>query len=239
MQVLFSPSLGETVYVSISDSRIPSDAVVLQFRASLGREDHEKIKRGNARVQLWSNLPVANGRADSSWKELDFEIAESDNHTTAATSSHPEDERSRTVYSLSLSNFSQESGRPPASAVEQLRLQVPVDLSRFSGEQRFAFTYRVLYSDGGITWLGSHGHDGFVVLTGSPIAGTELVGGGWKGIGNGDGGGLINTLSNAQSDQPIARLSNSGEYHFWAFDKNLCVLFPLFFAAERLNVRFL
>jgi hypothetical protein len=221
MQVLFSPALGETVYVSISDSRPSSDAVVLQFRASLGREDHEKIKRGSAKVQLWSNLPVANGRTDSSWKELDFEIAESDKHTTMSALSSP----THPVYSLSLANFSQSEGaRPSASAVDQLRLQVPVDLSHFAGEQRFGFTYRVLYPDGAITWLGSHGHDGYVFLTGHPVAGTELVGGGWREIGEGSGG-LMQSLSDSQSEQTIARLSSTGEYQLWAFDKNLCVFF--------------
>ncbi|KAF6766213.1 hypothetical protein DFP72DRAFT_10531 [Ephemerocybe angulata] len=217
MQLLFSPAIGEAVKIPVSDARVASDNLVLKFEASLGAEDYKRVKEGGVRVQLWSNLPSGNDHTSGRWGELDFQVAEEQLLTIA----QPLCDRSaaNAAYRVNLVGNDQE--RRPAS-VERLVLSVPVGLAAFSGGRRYGFTYRVLYSDGGVVWLGSHGRDGSIVLTGTAIVGAEL-GEGWSPVGPG-GHGLVRRLDSSDIEgQAIAKVPSLGDHQVWAFDKSLCL----------------
>lgn len=216
MQVLFSPAIGEAISIPVSESRAPLDTLILQFKANLGKEDYTRVAKGHARVQLWSNIPVTAGQPQHHWKASDFQVA--DERLVSIARFPPPNGRgtagSRWVNLATLD----EDGQP--AAIEQLVLEIPVDLSTFNGERRYGFTYRIVHGDGGITWLGAHGRDGTVVLTGAKVAEVELDDG-WMHAGEDLGGhGLVRELSGDAQGQGIAKFPHFGDYQVWSFDNN-------------------
>ncbi|KAJ6519481.1 hypothetical protein C8R45DRAFT_886016 [Mycena sanguinolenta] len=135
MHIAFSPPLGETVHVSAGRTRKPT--AQLHFTATLA--DSEQIASGHVKLQVWSDIP-GNGRHAGEWGETEFTPVHSVNE-------------SKNVFSLQSVDGQLESS---------LTLDFSVPTS--SHKQRFAFTYRIVYSNGDIKWLGDYGHNGTLVL---------------------------------------------------------------------------
>ncbi|TEB39362.1 hypothetical protein FA13DRAFT_471105 [Coprinellus micaceus] len=207
--IVFSPAIGEALHIAISEARTPSDTLTLVFKANLGEEDYTRLTKGHIRVQLWSNLPTTPSAPQDLWTAFDFQVVPDQQLV-----SRPPNGRWVNLTAIDQGE--------PSSAQGQLALEIPVDLSTFSGDRRYGFTYRIVYGDGGIVWLGTHGRDGVAVLTETKVAGVEL-GDGWKQAQGGIGGqGLVHDVrDDSTQGQGIAKFLTIGNYHVWSFDKNL------------------
>ena len=143
---MFFPPLDSTVVVDIPSSA-QSGGVSLLFRTRTGSSSAlEQLKRDDVKVQVWSNAPV-DDRAEGQWFGYDFEEA------PAASPVKLDD----SVVPFSLpppteDNFVDE----PHTMFLTLRLRA---LPRDQTEAHFMATYRLLYPNGEIKWLGYQGRD--------------------------------------------------------------------------------
>ncbi|KAI9511801.1 hypothetical protein F5148DRAFT_1168891 [Russula earlei] len=167
---MFFPPLDSTVVVDVP-SNTRAGGVTLLFRARTGSASAlERFKRDGVKVQAWTNAPVVNGSAEGKWAAYDFEEAQ------AATPVKLDD---------SITHFT----LPPPTednVVDELhtffltlRLRpLPQDQS----EADFQVTYRLLYPNGKIKWLGYPGRDLRCVLKktdpwlGSPVLADQRSG---------------------------------------------------------------
>ncbi|KAF8482150.1 hypothetical protein DFH94DRAFT_691760 [Russula ochroleuca] len=144
---MFFPPLDSTVVVDIPSSA-QSGGVSLLFRTRTGSASAlEQLKRDGVKVQVWTNAPVDNDRAEVDWAGYNFEEA------PAASPVKLDD----SVVPFSLpppteDNFVDE----PHTMFLTLRLRA---LPHDQTEARFLATYRLLYPNGEIKWLGYQGRD--------------------------------------------------------------------------------
>jgi len=144
---MFFPPLDSTVVVDVPPNA-RSGGVSLLFRARTGSASAlEQLKRDGVKVQAWTNAPVDNDRAKDAWGAYDFEEA------PAATPVKLDD----SVVPFSLpppteDNFVDE----PHTLFLTIRLRA---LPRHQTEAEFSVTYRFLYPNGEVKWLGYQGRD--------------------------------------------------------------------------------
>ena len=144
---MFFPPLDSTVVVDVPPNA-RSGGVSLLFRARTGSASAlEKLKRDGVKVQAWTNAPVDNDRAEGAWGAYNFEEA------PAATPAKVDDP----VVPFSLpppteDNFVDE----PHTLYLTLRLRA---LPQHQAQADFLVTYRFLYPNGGVKWLGYQGRD--------------------------------------------------------------------------------
>ncbi|KAF8213434.1 hypothetical protein K438DRAFT_1094040 [Mycena galopus ATCC 62051] len=139
MHIAFSPALGETIHMSAGRTRKPTTQ--LHFTATLKTlSDYEQVASGHVKLQVWSDIP-GNGRHAGEWGETEFKppaLSQVDKSVL----------------------FSLDGVEPERSTSLTLDLSVPV-----AGHgQRFSFTYRIVYPNGEVKWLGHYGHNGTLVL---------------------------------------------------------------------------
>ena len=144
--LMFFPPLDSTVVVDIPPNA-QSGGVSLLFRARTGSASAlDRLKRDGVQVQAWTNAPVDNDRAEGAWGAYNFEEA------PAAAPVKLND----SVVPFSLpppeDNFVDE----PHTLFLTLRLSA---LPRHQTEADFLVTYRFLYPNGEIKWLGYQGRD--------------------------------------------------------------------------------
>ena len=145
--LMFFPPLDSTVVIDVPPNA-RSGGVSLLFRARTGSASAlEQLKRDGVKVQAWTNAPVDNGRAEGTWGAYNFEEA------PAATLVKLDD----SVVPFSLpppteDNFVDE----PYTLFLTLRLRA---LPQQQTEADFLVTYRFLYPNGGVKWLGYQGRD--------------------------------------------------------------------------------
>lgn len=145
--LMFFPPLDSTVVVDVPPNA-RSGGVSLLFRARTGSASAlEQLKRDGVKVQAWTNAPVDNDHAEGAWGAYNFEEA------PAATPVKLDD----TVVPFSLpppteDNFVDE----PHTLFLTIRLRT---LPRHQTEADFLVTYRFLYPNGEIKWLGFQGRD--------------------------------------------------------------------------------
>ncbi|KAJ6574766.1 hypothetical protein B0H19DRAFT_1254422 [Mycena capillaripes] len=136
MRIVFRPALGETVHVSAGSTR--KHTTQLHFTATLTSADYEQVASGHVKLQVWSDI----GRNSGEWGETEFKPLFTplplNEHGFSLVVNQPEGTRTRLGADLS----------------------VPLSGHPFS----FSFTYRILYPDGQIKWLGHYGQNGTLVL---------------------------------------------------------------------------
>lgn len=144
---MFSPPLDSIVLVDVP-SNARAGGLSLLFRARTGSASAlEQLKRDGVKVQAWSNAPVDNDRAEGDWRAYNFEEA------PAVTPVKLDD--SIVPFSLpppTENNIVDE----PYTLFLTLRLKA---LPRYQTETDFLVTYRLLYPNGEIKWLGYQGRD--------------------------------------------------------------------------------
>ncbi|KAJ7169540.1 hypothetical protein C8R46DRAFT_1217228 [Mycena filopes] len=154
MLIDFSPPLGETL--NCRATRNHSSVIRLHFTASLSSaaEYAEQLGSGQVRLQVWSDIP-GNGRQAGEWGETDF-----------APSSTPlnEEEEEYTFSLLYPDAESTERARDTTTTTLAAGFSVPVSDSHGQQQQRFSFTYRMLFPSGETKWLGQYGQNGTLVL---------------------------------------------------------------------------
>lgn len=139
MHVVFSPALGETVHVSAGTTR--KHTIQLHFTATLTSADYEEAASGRIRLQVWSDI----GRNSGEWGETEFKPLP-------------------TPLPLDEHGFSLLPGIHDQSHDIETRLAVDLSVPLSGHSSSFSFTYRILYPDGEIKWLGHYGHNGILVL---------------------------------------------------------------------------
>ncbi|KAI0304686.1 hypothetical protein BC826DRAFT_9221 [Russula brevipes] len=144
---MFYPPLDSTVVVDIP-SNARAGGVSLLFRAHTGSASAlEQLKRDSVRVQAWTNAPVDNDRADGQWGAYNFEEA------PAAPPVKLDD----SVVPFALPPPTEDNiVDEPHTLFLTLTLKA---LPRYQTEADFLVTYRLLYPNGEIKWLGYHGRD--------------------------------------------------------------------------------
>jgi hypothetical protein len=144
---MFFPPLDSTVVVDVPPNA-RSGGVSLLFRARTGSASAlEQLKRDGVKVQAWTNAPVDNDRAEGAWGAYNFEEA-------PATSPVKLDD---SVVPFSLPPPTEDNlVDEPHTLFLTLRLRA---LPRHQTEADFLVTYRFLYPNGEIEWLGYQGRD--------------------------------------------------------------------------------
>ena len=162
----FFPALGSTHTVPIptpsasdSDSRdkIREGAgVQLVFKARLNREEALGCQRDGVQLQAWTDAPVE-GRGTGEWVAYTFLQPDVDlpSHGLVDSEAAP----------FVLSSDAVVGPEPEGQACWTLKLRLRRDaLGEGESERRFLLTYRLLYPNGEVRWLGSPGHDVVCVL---------------------------------------------------------------------------
>jgi hypothetical protein len=144
---MFFPPLDSTVVLDVP-SNARAGGLSLLFRACTGSASAlEQLNRDGVKVQAWTNAPVDNGRAEGKWAAYDFEEASAappvglDNPIVPSPLPPPTED-----------NVVDE----PHTLFLTLRLRA---LPQYQTEADFLVTYRLLYPNGEIKWLGYSGRD--------------------------------------------------------------------------------
>jgi hypothetical protein len=144
--LMFFPPLDSTVVVDIPSSA-RSGGVSLFFRARTGSASAlEQLKRDGVKVQAWTNAPVDNDHPEGGWGAYNFEEA------PAATPVKLDDSVAPFSLPPPEDNFVDE----PYTLFLTLRLRA---LPHHQTEAEFKVTYRFLYPNGEIKWIGYQGRD--------------------------------------------------------------------------------
>jgi hypothetical protein len=144
---MFSPPLDSTLLVDFP-SNARAGGVSLLFRARIGSASAlEQLRRDRVKVQAWTNAPVDDDRAEGQWGAYNFEevlamtpVKSDDGHVPFSLPPPAEDNAVEEPFTLFLT----------------LKLR---DLPRQQTEAAFQLTYRLLYPNGKIKWLGYYRRD--------------------------------------------------------------------------------
>jgi hypothetical protein len=144
---MFFPPLDSTVVVDVP-SNARAGGLSLLFRARTGSASAlEQLNRDGVKVQAWTNAPVDNDRAEGGWAAYDFEEA----------SAAPPAELDDSIVPSPLPPPTEDNVvDEPHTLFLTLRLRA---LPRYQMEADFLVTYRLLYPNGEIKWLGYPGRD--------------------------------------------------------------------------------
>ncbi|KZV77575.1 hypothetical protein PENSPDRAFT_6094 [Peniophora sp. CONT] len=143
----FTPALGAAATIDLP-SGSHSGGVHLCLRARLGTPAvAAQLVREGVHVQAWTNAPVE-GTNDGEWAAYNF--APSVHRATVAKDNE---------FALDAPEKADEDDEFTLAIRLKLRPLAPGAVSA-----EFAVTYRLIYPDGGLWWLGSQGHDARVLL---------------------------------------------------------------------------
>jgi hypothetical protein len=144
---MFFPPLDSTVVVDVP-SNAQAGGLSLLFRARTGSASAlEQLKRDGVKVQAWTNAPVDNDHAKGEWAGYEFEEA------PAA----PPAKLDHSIVPFPLPPPTEDNViDEPHTLFLTLRLR---PLPRHLMETDFLVTYRLLYPNGEVKWLGYHGRD--------------------------------------------------------------------------------
>lgn len=200
MEFTFTPAIGEHVNITVPSQQIGT--VRLCLTATLSSSDYELYKRSAVKLQLWSDILV-DSRPSGEWGELDFQ------DVSAMTPPRRADRGKPVAVSLA-SDVAGRSVRKPSFT---LHIALPP-----SAQSRFSFTYRLVYPNGEIRWLGQYGQNGTLAFVqGEPDI---VLGEGWV---PGEGGYTWNAADRAVENLEIAKLVNPTTYTVWAIGKDRSV----------------
>ena len=144
---MFFPPLDSTVVVDIP-SNARAGGLSLLFRARTGSASAlEQLRRDGVKVQAWTNAPVDNGHTDGKWGAYNFEEA-----PVATPAKLDESIVPFPLPAPTGDNIVDE----PHTLFLTLRLRA---LPQYQTETDFLVTYRLLYPNGEVKWLGYHGRD--------------------------------------------------------------------------------
>ncbi|KAI0322294.1 hypothetical protein OF83DRAFT_1167678 [Amylostereum chailletii] len=156
----FSPALETTHTIDVPpNSR--AGGVTLLLRAHLGSADVvAHLKRDGVQLQAWTNAPVDNGRAPGEWGSHTFQELVAAGPPERPATKAQEDE-SEEGPEFVLDEPEDLTTNDEHTLVIALKLRsLPQDRT----EEDFYITYRLVYPDGGVQWLGSAGRDVRCVL---------------------------------------------------------------------------
>jgi hypothetical protein len=191
--VVFTPPIGEHLVVPLSSSTSSSHirTIDVQFRA---RDVDRKLQPGD-RVEVWTDAPDQEGkRVEGGWRAVTFEgedVGVEEGDGTVNT-----DERKEDVQVLQLPTFAlplnpsrtdSTSSEVQVDATNNLvaRISLPYPHSTSDLNLDFEYTFRIVYPDGKMWWLGGLGANGTVKFQlGGDEDGAEAdVWNGWQGWG--------------------------------------------------------
>jgi hypothetical protein len=196
MQISFNPPLEQVVRVSV----LPGvEEVQLSCRATfVSADDLEEFRRSGAKVELWSNFPIA-GRPGGDWNERVFrETEDKERLALELGSSHD---------AIILGGSDGGSNQNRVKEENSLFLEFDVVVSE---QVQFEYTYRMVFPSGEIRWLGDFGRNGYLWLE----KGDDRVslGKGWNMQPDGDFLWETNPDSSDDSEIEVAQLSADFDY---------------------------
>ncbi|KAG5652284.1 hypothetical protein H0H81_005544 [Sphagnurus paluster] len=199
MHVAFTPALRETIHVVAPTSSSRATAAV-EFRATLSVADYDKLKQSGGRIQLWSHIPYDGAASPAGdWAPCDFE------ETTVVTTKTGLGAETPTTEVILGDDFEDDVEWPGKISLV-LRLAVPLPAS---GPAQYTFTYRILYPNGKIQWLGTSTTNGRLVVDGgdkAPVLGSSA---GWAPVHDGY------AWNGADEDSAVFKLPSPAEYGVW------------------------
>jgi hypothetical protein len=163
MKVVFNPALESTTTVP---SAVLARSQCVTFTATVsGADYHSQIKKGGARIEVWSDIPA--GGKQGAWGSVAFEAV-------------PDVARAESPSSLLDTTLSLISATPAQATTDNVTLQARFVVPNASVDKpRYGFTYRIVYPSGHIQWLGSHGRNG-TLIPGEPSPVGWLPNAGWQ-----------------------------------------------------------
>ncbi|KAF5377442.1 hypothetical protein D9615_005152 [Tricholomella constricta] len=217
------PALLDAVHVSVPVGALLPDetTAVLNFTATLNLADYDELQQSGGRIQLWSNVPSESATTSSAggWASCDFQ------ETTIPTFADVSD----STVEVFLGDLRQHDAEYPGQHVLSLVLCAPL---ANNGQSRFAFTYRIVYPDGEIRWLGTFGQNGTLVIEGVVSDPALVLTEGWMPRDNGyvwKGVGAERPL-----DLNVLRLVKPADYAVLALDGDVAGKSSLAFLVPRL-----
>jgi len=156
MHIKFEPELKSHTSVPLSSSNPLGDitpiaheqGIKFVFYATISNDEYATLKEQGARIEVWSNLPVANRDSTHEWHAVAFN-SPSDPSTSEASLSQ-NDILDLSDASSFASDASQDTNTTTVHATLTLSTQHLHD-----SKQTYQFTYRIVYPDNGIWWQGS------------------------------------------------------------------------------------
>ncbi|KIM48371.1 hypothetical protein M413DRAFT_229773 [Hebeloma cylindrosporum] len=197
MLITFNPPLSDTIHITRPALFPLSQPIVLLFTARLSAHDYRDLVQDKAHVELWSDLPRDN---ENGWGKLEF--SESWNNFALDDSSQSQDIQEKTL---------------------NLYVSIP---AATSAARRFSFTYRVTYPSGHITWLGSFGQNGSLILEqgeDNMICGLVLREG-WREDNTQKS--RIFEIPKTISSVEVAKLENPSKFRIWGLNKDGFISHP-------------
>lgn len=190
MYIIFHPALSENRHIPINNG-----TALLSFSATLSVADYHQLERDGGRVQLWSDIPSEGPPGE--WTSCDFEF------NAAASGSNLS-----SVQDFSLSLIDDDDLSSPGTVILTLQLFIP---PLGSGQGRFSYTYRILYPNGEIRWLGEFGQNGTLVCERTTTEAMLGLAAGWTC----EEGRYTWTDRIPRTDVPVLQLAKPEEYFAW------------------------
>ncbi|KAG6869171.1 hypothetical protein C0993_012270 [Termitomyces sp. T159_Od127] len=190
MHIVFHPALSEN-HISINDG-----TALVNFSATLSVADYRELERDGGRVQLWSDLPSERFPApNGEWTSCDFRF------NAAAGGSNPP-----SPQDFSLNPEDDEDLSSPENVI--LTLQILLVPPFGNGQERFSYTYRILYPSGEIRWLGEFGQNGALLCEHTTTENILGLAAGWTC--------QEEMYRITRTDAPVLRPVKPDEYHTWS-----------------------
>ncbi|KAI0076268.1 hypothetical protein K474DRAFT_1285091 [Panus rudis PR-1116 ss-1] len=148
MHLTFNPSLCQETTVPLPENAAHYD---LQFKATFdSNASYEQAKRDGTRVEMWTDLPAIGGTDEvGGWRALAFAFPESLHQAES-------DKEEVSLSCVPSQQYQVDAGESEKSVYLHARL----DSAAVQGTPTFSFTYRLVYRDGGVQWLGAYGQNG-------------------------------------------------------------------------------
>lgn len=176
--VNFLPPLGSHHQIPLSSSS--SGKVAITFYA----DDINSTLRPEDRVEIWTNAPNEDG-TEGEWRGIAFEkVPQAEEEGTEGEGVEQEKSTSGKVITFTATSSSTPSTSTPTSSdiptptpsshLRSTTLHLP------SQPITFEYTFRILYPDGNIWWLGGEGVNGTVGLVEGEAEGASAKGVRWE-----------------------------------------------------------
>jgi hypothetical protein len=207
MTIHFHPPLGEQIRVVCPGSQ--ADGAIIWFTATAVVDGGLRLAEEGIKLQLWSDLP-ARGRPSGEWGELAFESEVAQDITAA----------------VGLDLASESCSGNGSGTEHTLHLHARVFVAPYAEQKQtrlsFAYTYRLVFPDGSIKWLGEYGQNGQLMLEWKEEMAASLIS--WE------EGWLVqpdrsyiwdgNTKGRIEDEVILGKLSKKVEWVVWAIARD-------------------
>jgi hypothetical protein len=195
MAISFNPPLDTATVLAVPPSYRDNAELDLTFTAKFDSADNLlSIQRDSVRVELWSNIP-SSGRHLGDWGALEFT---------------PEDsvDASEDAEHASITTLNEQT--PNTTLHLRFTTRIPARGTQFS------YTYRLVYPNGDVKWLGQYGRDGVLLIERADPRVKLAAGARWTTRASGE---LVSEHSQGAYEVEVARLNSDLAWSAWVVDR--------------------